>query len=441
MVLDLQKKATLLVVLIQDQLILALKEIYLLCLIAACQILLDVTSTTEPIEKLLNYFWHHLEIDIQTLCRATQHSFDDCILLLHTLLSRKDRQSWETKFDQIVIKPNFEIQKEQEGVIEQHIDRGRQLIIEDSDIKYRSLLQMVYETGPTTSSSIMPHLWIYRPLITIDHVSLSLERNTKFAGLTVLKEFLKKVKLLEALVCLPDIIRLQQFLYESCHLRIDETEVASSLEKFIRKGFIRTHKQQKLLAQAENFCVAWNKRVQQCIDTVNVALGFLQHSGKNPQIFMKRFMIDLKMEGKMPKSVEERCELCHVISLWRLVNVEQAKQITIGKEDPFPGIDKVFKENLEEKQKEALQVALGTYDMDQFLEVMYEFIVTQVKSRREFEADDELIEAYIDVCDYFLLEKIPNFAEKFPKEFSLKHITEIWKYAVKYQQEQIAKLQ
>ena len=52
-----------------------------------------------------------------------------------------------------------------------------------------------------------------------------------------------------------------------------------------------------------------------------------------------------------------------------------------------------------------------------------------------------LNEAYVDICDYFDLEGIPNFAEKFPKEFSLKHVTEIWKYAVRYQQEQISKQQ
>ena len=59
-----------------------------------------------------------------------------------------------------------------------------------------------------------------------------------------------------------------------CHHRIDETEVDQSLEEFIRKGFMRSmivtkmfikdsflitaHKQQKLLAQAESFCIAWN---------------------------------------------------------------------------------------------------------------------------------------------------------------------------------------
>ena len=44
---------------------------------------------------------------------------------------------------------------------------------------------------------------------------------------------------MEALACLPDVIRLQQFLYEMCHLRIDESEAEQSLEEFIRKAVLR----------------------------------------------------------------------------------------------------------------------------------------------------------------------------------------------------------
>ena len=48
-----------------------------------------------------------------------------------------------------------------------------------------------------------------------------------------------KVKLLEALACLPDVIRIQQFLYEMCHLRINEREAEQSLKEFIEKGVLR----------------------------------------------------------------------------------------------------------------------------------------------------------------------------------------------------------
>ena len=44
---------------------------------------------------------------------------------------------------------------------------------------------------------------------------------------------------------------------------------------------------------------------------------------------------------------------------------------------------------MDEKQKEVLQTALNIYDMDQFLEVLYEFIVTQVKSQKKYKANDE----------------------------------------------------
>ena len=102
-------------------------------------------------------------------------------------------------------------------VIEQHIERGRQLIIEDSKrgiikimecgiyycytVDYRALLQIVYETDHIASNSIMSHLWIYRPLITIDHVSLSLEKNTESADLSVLRKFLRQVHMIVALCC------------------------------------------------------------------------------------------------------------------------------------------------------------------------------------------------------------------------------------------------
>lgn len=51
------------------------------------------------------------------------------------------------------------------------------------------------------------------------------------------------------------------------------------------------------------------------------------------------------------------------------------------------------------------------------------------------------MERYVEVCNYFKLERIPSFVERFPKVFLLKHVTEIWKYAVKYQQEKLEKLE
>ena len=56
------------------------------------------------------------------------------------------------------------------------------------------MLQMIYETASITTTNIMPHLWIYRPQITIDHLAQSLlQLDTTNRGLRILQDFLAKV--------------------------------------------------------------------------------------------------------------------------------------------------------------------------------------------------------------------------------------------------------
>ena len=62
---------------------------------------------------------------------------------------------------------------------------------------------MIYETSSITSTSIMPHLWIYRPQITIDHVTQSLEQKTSREDLKILKKFLNEVIMCHKLLCNP----------------------------------------------------------------------------------------------------------------------------------------------------------------------------------------------------------------------------------------------
>ena len=54
----------------------------------ACEELSKAVVQNQPVppKQILNFFWHHLEKDFQTLTRATQQSFDDCVLFLHTLI-------------------------------------------------------------------------------------------------------------------------------------------------------------------------------------------------------------------------------------------------------------------------------------------------------------------------------------------------------------------
>ena len=37
-------------------------------------------------KEVLTFFWNHFEKDFETLSRATQLSFDDCILVVHSVI-------------------------------------------------------------------------------------------------------------------------------------------------------------------------------------------------------------------------------------------------------------------------------------------------------------------------------------------------------------------
>ena len=45
-----------------------------------------------------------------------------------------------------------------------------------------------------------------------------------------------------------------------------------------------------------------------------------------------------------------------------------------------------------------------------------------------------LVQSFKDFADHYNTEKIPVFEQKFPKEFYLCHVVEIWKYIAKYQE-------
>ena len=52
--------------------------------------------------------------------------------------------------------------------------------------------------------------------------------------------------------------------------------------------------------------------LQECIDVVNVSLGFVQYGQWKPDIMLKRFLSSLKTGGKLPKIVRKLCYLLYL---------------------------------------------------------------------------------------------------------------------------------
>ena len=59
--------------------------------------------------------------------------------------------------------------------------------------------------------------------------------------------------------------------------------------------------------------MAGKQCLQDCIDIVNVALGFVQYSNWKPQTMMRRYMASLKMDGKLPRTVRIRKYISELI--------------------------------------------------------------------------------------------------------------------------------
>ena len=53
------------------------------------------------------------------------------------------------------------------------------------------LYYLVYERAPMVKDSLEPHLWGYRPRITLEHLTRYLQQQKKFP---ILEEFLKNVR-------------------------------------------------------------------------------------------------------------------------------------------------------------------------------------------------------------------------------------------------------
>jgi hypothetical protein len=84
----------------------------------------------------------------------------------------------------------------------------------------------------------------------------------------------------------------------------------------------------------------------------------------------------------------EYCTLGHVLSLWETISVQMAKLLTYCGQEPFDSLDKDFHVELNEDQRKDLTDWLrGIELMSPFLNILYEFIETNVRHREQHEIE------------------------------------------------------
>ncbi|CAI8002399.1 E3 ubiquitin-protein ligase rnf213-alpha [Geodia barretti] len=117
-------------------------------------------------------------------------------------------------------------------------------ILNDDKQEHDPLYYLVYERAPMVKDSLEPHLWGYRPRITLEHLTRYLQQQKKFP---ILEEFLKNEPVLQATQYIPDIVRLQKQLFDELHHRINHKVAHTvSIHDFILRQHTKSVQSQYL---------------------------------------------------------------------------------------------------------------------------------------------------------------------------------------------------
>jgi hypothetical protein len=210
-----------------------------------------VKSGLQKRKATSEFFWGHLERDVQQLSIALGKNNEEAAIVVHLVLqriatcepklgiitssmkilkTRTDRHEWENQFGTNYIQPVLE-------KLEDNLYTAMDSILKCAEIGDASQLyleRLVYERLPVEEGSLEPHLWGYRPPITLEHLTRYMHQQTE--KFPVLEEFIKEETVLRATHYLPNIVCLQRRLYNEFHHRIDhKTARNTSMRVFIMK--------------------------------------------------------------------------------------------------------------------------------------------------------------------------------------------------------------
>ncbi|XP_006816196.2 E3 ubiquitin-protein ligase rnf213-alpha-like [Saccoglossus kowalevskii] len=225
-----------------------------------------------PSDDVRKFVWHHIECDLVQISHAIGRSVDDAAVTVHMILkrmvlkqatgacqfdarlsSKDDRQLWEELFAKKFVNPSIEN-------LGNRLNEANVKIYSDERMGNCQLLKLLYEVDidPVKHSleqlHTVPAMWRYRSRITIQHLSQVVQGCID--TFPVLQHFLKAEHNLRALQYLPDIVRLQQQLFDRYHRNIDESEaIAIRIDRFLES--LPVQEQEEHARLISSFCKAW----------------------------------------------------------------------------------------------------------------------------------------------------------------------------------------
>ncbi|KAI6652351.1 E3 ubiquitin-protein ligase [Oopsacas minuta] len=237
------------------------------------QVLLSLVNRIDESTLLPTFFYQHLEKDIKDLAVLIGQNFEEATFLIHLIVKllmqtaretckiptkltgRELRDQWEKEFDKKFIRPVL-------SSLHTDVHRQMEQVLSEKRIANNPLLRIVYEREEPEPNNILPHLWRYRTIVSLEHFSQSFSTadiNTKH-NCPLVDKFLREERKLFVTRYLPDIVHLQRKVRDRLLHRLDRREAtATTIKDFLTKISISDKKESEELGKLiESMATAWS---------------------------------------------------------------------------------------------------------------------------------------------------------------------------------------
>ena len=167
-------------------------------------------------------------------------------------------------------------------------------------------------------------------------------------------------------------------------------------------------------------------QLKNTLEDISILLGFLSSMGGNGETYIRDYANKtLRMK---PPAVPQFLKLKHIVSIWQALSVQLA---IATHQEPFDQLEEEFLSDLEQSQKDELDIVLRRFNLDNLLGILYELVESHLKFSSQEELSLPLVQtvkAFLEVCG---AQAILEFNE-FPGSITFKQIVATWKHIALY---------
>ncbi|XP_064403130.1 E3 ubiquitin-protein ligase RNF213-like isoform X2 [Halichondria panicea] len=217
---------------------------------AAChdqqlELIVEVVKGVRP-QDLAEFFWFHLVKDLECMQRSTGRGMDECVMIMHLVLkeilgtnpsiscgksnqlqNKIARKEWERQFNITYVEPVL-------NQLEVAMAKALDLVANDDQQDQDRLFYLAYEKVKVVDEGKLEvHFWSYRPQICLEHLKSAVQAGNECK---ILDTFLQNEPSLRATQYIPDIVRLQQFMFETFDRRLDKSKAETmTIREFLKE--------------------------------------------------------------------------------------------------------------------------------------------------------------------------------------------------------------